>query len=320
MANPSNKGKGGELVKFSTVLKNQKNRELLRGALTRGLDMDRFVKCAWIQVTTNEAIFELAQSNPTSVFRAMLQCAQMGLYPDGISGDAYLVPFKNQCVAIRGYRGLIRQFSEHNPDSAPMPVVFDEIRQNDEWDYERGATPKLMHKPAKEQRGEVTHYYAAVRFKDGSVWPKVMTVEDVEAFSKYSKTDKFWNSPHENTRRWMRIKTVVRQLFKEVPIPSMSREQIDREEAVETGVVEVDDYLTLVSGEGPHVYGNGVKKTEVVATAKTEPKKTREIMREIMNPNPKPRPEPEPDLPIEPEYPLHSDGTEAPPADDKLFE
>jgi recombination protein RecT len=265
-----------ELVKFSGVLKNSANQSLLQGALTHGLDMNRFVKSAWIQVTTNEDIKELAVKNPSSVFKAMLQCAQMGLYPDGQNGDAYLVKFGNQCVAIRGYRGLMRLFSDNNPDAASMPVVFDKICENDEWDYERGASPMLTHKPSKTDRGKTTHYYAAARFRDGSVWPKVMTVEEVEGFSKYAKTDKFWNSPHQNTKEWMRIKTVVRQLFKEVPLPNVSREQLEQEDAVERGIVNAERYLEIVADStSSHVEGAEIRKTEtkVIDDKKKNPTK-----------------------------------------------
>lgn len=343
MTKAPSKGGGGELVsvplKFSAILKNQKNRELLRGALTHGLDMSRFVKCAWIQVSSNEDIRGLAQTNPTSVFRAMLQCAQMGLYCDGISGDAYLVKFGNQCVAIRGYRGLMRLFGENNPDAAPMPVVFDTICENDEWEYERGATPSLMHKPAKKDRGAITHYYAAARFKDGSVWPKVMSAAEVEEFKKYAKTDKFWGSPHPNTRKWQRIKTVIRQLFKEVPIPSsVSRERIYQEETFESGDITVDNYLELVSGEDeqPQVHGADVRKTEAVPQ-KQKAKSTARPAKQSKPAEPdtpyseaKSEPEPwfqpetkreEPEVAERAEaaqYPLHDD--EPAEDDDKLFE
>ena len=114
---------GNELAKFNTILRSKKNKDLLAGALTQGLDMSRFIKCAWIQAQTNEDINELAKTNPASVFRAMLQCAQMGLYPDGQNGDAYLVKFGKNCVAIRGYKGLMKLFgaSKHAASMPPAP-------------------------------------------------------------------------------------------------------------------------------------------------------------------------------------------------------
>lgn len=246
------------LAKFSNVIKSKSNKQLLGAALTRGLDMDRFIKSAWIQVQTNKDIYELAEQNPTTVFRAMLQCASMGLYPDGISGDAYLVKFGNQCVAIRGYKGLMRLFAE-SPQAAPMPFVIDTIRENDEWDYGSGTDPWLTHKPAKSDRGEITHYYAVARFSDQSALPLVMSVSEVESFKAYSKTNKFWDSDKEATRTWMRLKTVIRQLMKKLPLAERVRSDLEQEDAVESGRVSPEAIDDL---QGVHIEGGEIKKTQ----------------------------------------------------------
>lgn len=263
MASRPQQASNEALAKFSSVLKNKNNKALLEGALTKGLDMSRFIKCAWIQAQISPDVAELAQKNPTSVFRAMVQCAQMGLYPDGVNGDAYLVKYGNQCVAIRGYKGLMRLFAA-SPVSAPMPFVYDVIREHDTWDLEMGANPFFTHKPAKENRGEVTHYYAVARFSDGSIMPKVMTVEDVEKFKSYTKSKAFWDSPHEPTKQAMRIKTVIRQLIKMLPLAETARADMEREEALEAGKVDVEQLLELNGGE-THVYGDGVKKSQPVS-------------------------------------------------------
>lgn len=249
---------GSELAKLSVVLKNTKNRSLLASALTRGLDMDRFIKCAWIQINLSDDIRDLAKRKPANVFRAMLQCASMGLYPDGISGDAYLVKFGDNCVVIRGYNGLMRLFNDH-PDSASIPFVADVVREKDAWGYELGAKPTLFHRPSLEpDRGDVTHYYAIARFKDGTILPKVMTAIEVEEFKKYAKTETFWDSEHENTRLWMRKKTVIRQLAKMLPASPEIVQAMDADERAERGKL-VEETL-----DGDHVYGAEVAPAQAV--------------------------------------------------------
>ena len=248
-----------ELAKFSHVLKLDANRKLLAGALARDLDLDRFIRRAWIQTQINEDIFELAKRNPTTVFRAMLQCAMMGLYPDGINGDAYLVKFGNQCVAIRGYKGMMKLFAAH-PAAAPMPFVVDTIREKDTWAMKLGANPSFEHEPAKDDRGKVTHFYAIARFADGSIMPKVMSVEEVEKYKTYAKTAKFWDAKEENTREWMRKKAVIRQLMKSLPLAETTRADVEREEALESGSLDADEYLSL-NGES-HISGGEVQKTQ----------------------------------------------------------
>jgi recombination protein RecT len=237
-------------------------------ALTAGLDLNEFITCAWIQVQSDERIAGLAKAYPERVFKAMLQAARMGVYLDGVSGDGYLVVYgkevaKQTCVAMRGYKNYMRLFAENNPDAAAMPVVFDEVREGDEFDFQRGADPFIHHKYGKD-RGDVTHYYAAARFKDGTCWPKVMTIAEVDAFKKYAKTMDFWDSPHENTRKWMRIKTVVRQLFKEVPIPRAARRMLDEDEGLANGELDIEDVLDVdVEVKGETITPSQTKRVDV---------------------------------------------------------
>lgn len=259
------------LAKLSQVMKTKSNKSLLEGALTQGLDMSRFVKCAWIQAQTNKDINALAQSNPTSVFRALLQCAQMGLYPDGVNGEAYLVKFGNECVAIRGYRGLMKLFAQ-SPQAAALPFVVDVIRENDRWELSLGGKPMLEHTPAKKDRGDITHFYAVARFKDGTEMPKVMSAEEVEAFKGYAKTKKFWDSQDEPIKIAMRLKTVVRQLCKMLPLADGMRLPTavpEREEAFEAGELSASEYLGATEPNGStvvteHIEGGDIKKTEAL--------------------------------------------------------
>ena len=49
----------------------------------------------------------LMQCTQASVLQAVMTSCALGLEPDGVSGQAYLVPYKDVCTLIPGYRGLI---------------------------------------------------------------------------------------------------------------------------------------------------------------------------------------------------------------------
>jgi len=63
-----------------------------------------FISNVLITVAENEA---LQRCTPVSIIAAALRAATMRLSVDLTSGQAYLVPFKDRCTLVVGYRGLI---------------------------------------------------------------------------------------------------------------------------------------------------------------------------------------------------------------------
>ena len=47
----------------------------------------------------------LLKTNPQTFLGCIVQSAQLGLDPSGITGEAYLVPYKDVCTFIIGWRG-----------------------------------------------------------------------------------------------------------------------------------------------------------------------------------------------------------------------
>lgn len=274
-----------QLSPLSHLLRLTSNVKLLDAATkSKGIDRDRFVRCAWIQIQLSDDLRDLAEKKPVQIFRALLQCAGMGLYPDGISGDAYLVRFKDSCAAIRGYKGLMRLFAA-NPVAAHLPFVADVVREKDQFSYQLGSEPRLSHTPAHGERGEITHYYAVARFRDGACLPKVMTVAEVEKYKVYAKTMKFWDAPEENTRIWMRLKTVIRQLIKLLPLADNVKEEVERDEAVEAGNLPED----IIDVEP--IAGDTVQPTQPKADAVPPVPALPEGVPPIPVPTPTPQPE-----------------------------
>ena len=57
---------------------------------------------------------KLLECTRESLLACIVQCAQLGLEPDGLLGQAYLIPFYNgrknryECQLIVGYKGLLK--------------------------------------------------------------------------------------------------------------------------------------------------------------------------------------------------------------------
>jgi recombination protein RecT len=193
----------------------QRRTELIE-ALPRSIDAQRFIRVA---LTAIQRTPELAQCTPASLYAGILQAAQLGL-EIGLQNQAHLVPYWNnerKCYEAQfqiGYLGL-RDLAERYGDIIDGDAQL--VREGDVFDYELGSDPRLVHKPAFAQRGEITHAYAWARPKNGSLKIAVMTREEIEAHRDAfvrRKKDGSFGPAWTKTFPAMALKTVMRQLYK----------------------------------------------------------------------------------------------------------
>lgn len=189
-------------------------------ALPSVITPERFTRIVLSALSTNP---QLAACTPKSFLGAMMTSAQLGLEPNTPLGQAYLIPRKNgragtlECQFQLGYKGLIdlAHRSEQIRD-IQAHVVY----ANDEFVYELGLDPKLIHKPAASNRGEPTHFYAVYHTRSGGYGFEVMSVDDVRAhatkFSESYKRGSF--SPWSTNFEEMAKKTVLKKALKYAPM------------------------------------------------------------------------------------------------------
>lgn len=189
------------------------------------LDPERFTRVALTVVRQSS---DLQRCRPESLLGALMTSAQLGLEP-GPLGEAYLVPYKDQCTFIPGYRGLIKlawQSGQLRNISARV------VHENDEFDYEFGLHPDLVHRPARGDRGGITDVYAAATLLDGGAEFEVMTVADIELIRKRSAAGK--SGPWVTDWEAMARKTAVRQLAKWLPMATTLNRALAVEGSVRT--------------------------------------------------------------------------------------
>lgn len=189
-------------------------------ALPTFFSPDRFARiCCNILVPKNYKdqiqINKLLSCNPNTFFGALLACAQLGLEPDGLLGQAYLVPYGNRVQLLIGYRGLI-DLARRSGEMTSL--VAHSVHQNDEFSFDFG-TCELPHHTFNltKDRGEVIAFYAIARFKDGSYHFDLMTKPEVDAIrrrSAHSGDDTPWGTDYEE----MGKKTVIRRIAKYLPM------------------------------------------------------------------------------------------------------
>ena len=87
-----------------------------------------------------------------------------------------LHPFGGHVQFQIGYKGYI-SLSRRSGDL--LTVYAEVVRERDEFQYEVGLEPKLIHKPALDDAGQLTHVYAVAKYKDGGYNFIVLTRAEV---------------------------------------------------------------------------------------------------------------------------------------------
>lgn len=188
-------------------------------ALPSVLTPERFTRIVMSAISSTP---KLAETTPQSFLGAMMTAAQLGLEPNTPLGQAYLLPYKNkgvlECQFQLGYKGLIDLAYRSGQVSI---IQAQAVHENDDFSYEYGLDPKLVHKPALHDRGDVYCYYAMFRTKDGGFGFEVMSREDIENHARrYSQSYGSDFSPWKNNFDEMAKKTVLKRVLKYAPLKS----------------------------------------------------------------------------------------------------
>lgn len=206
-------------------------RDQIAKQLPKGVDADRFVRTAMTVVQMNP---ELLLCTPTSLFGSIMLAAKDGLLPDG--KEAVIQPYN---VKIKGQNGQqdrwekqaqympmvkgLMQIMYRSGDVAMVDGVA--VYQKDEFNYERGDMPRIVHKPymGVEDPGPVVAAYVVIKLTNGEVKREVMTRRDIENVRNASKAKDGpgWKNWYDQ----FAIKAVIKRAFKQLPTDS---EDFDR--------------------------------------------------------------------------------------------
>lgn len=189
---------------------NKKNPDQLLAYL-KPKEASRLIQCV---VDATRQVPQLANCTPPSLISAVLSCAQYGLYC-GVSQEAAIVPYNNKRKGITEaqfqpmYQGIIK-LAYNSGFTAGISAEV--VREGDYFDYQKGTSPYLKHRPNPEaENNEITHFYAVIHKTKGML-PDfiVMTKKQIDAFKKDSE---IWNKNYIA----MGKKTVIKRALKLVP-------------------------------------------------------------------------------------------------------
>jgi len=217
-------------------------KEQIAMALPRHLTPERMIRVALTAVSRSE---RLQQCSPATIAGCVVQASILGLEPDGVLGEAYLVPFWNkdapngkggkgayECQLIPGYQGLLKLVRN---TGELKTIDVQEVCENDEFDFAKGTDPFIHHKQSLGDRGKITIYWAGATLNSGGQQFEVMTVEQIEQHrDRYSKSAA--TGPWKTSPEWMFKKTVLRKLIKLLPKSAQAQAAVSLDERAEVGV------------------------------------------------------------------------------------
>lgn len=195
--------------------------EQIKAALPANVTIAKFVRATVTALMQNA---DLAPANPeaqTALFQALIKCAQDGLLPDGREAALVLYGGKAQYLPMIG--GLRKIAAEHG-----WTIRTAVIYENDEFTYELGLEPRIVHRPAglREQRGGLIGAYAIGTHRDGRKEVEVFTAEDVERARQVSRAKD--NGPWKTWTDRMWEKTVGKRLFAKLPLDKTDADRVAR--------------------------------------------------------------------------------------------
>jgi recombination protein RecT len=234
----------------------QKHKQQFADALPKYLDPERFARVGVRAIAENSL---LLKCDANSLVGALMEAAILGVEPNSVLGEAYLIPYWNnkanrgkggyEAQLQVGYQGLIKlcRNSGQVRDIEAQPV-----HEFDVFDYQRGSNTYLHHKPPiKGPCGRVIGYYASFRTAD-SFHFEYRTIEEIEehrdrfsqgAYKKergsYVLDDagkRILQGPWKDNPDWMCRKTVLIQVLKLAPKSVALMTAVNLDERADAGV------------------------------------------------------------------------------------
>ena len=251
---------------LAALLDNQKHK--FAEVLPEHLKPERLIKLALVAVSRNEALLECTG---TSVLKALMDSAELGLDCSGVLGQGYLVPFRNkdtgakEAVFIAGYRGLITLARRSGMIN---DVVAYPVYRSDRFKISLGTDQEIVHEPdvdIERQDNDIIGAYLVAHIK-GSDKPHIewMTRGDIEKVRKRSQQPDglLWGKNYAEACR----KTVVRRGVKYLPMSVELEKALHHENQVD-GAIDITSEIQAAQGRA-HATNGETQKEKAIADAK----------------------------------------------------
>ena len=207
-----------------------KRADEIASQLPGNIRRDRFLNAAIAAVKQTP---EILKATPRSIFTAITKAAQDGLMPDGREGVITVYRTQNKDGSwsdLAQWNPMIYGLRKRAREIDDVIVNAQVVHAGDEFVWEEGDEPRIVHKPAKlgTPRGEMVGAYAIIKKDDHILHREVMDAGQINSVREQSKAKNgmMWTKFADQAWR----KTVARRAFKSVPCSERLSEVIQRDD------------------------------------------------------------------------------------------
>lgn len=183
----------------------------LKIALPSSIPVEKFMRVAQTAISMNPS---LLKADRQSLYSACMILAQRSILPDNREGS--LVCFGDKVtpmIMIAGTMKLLRNSGEL------ATIVAEPVYENDYFKYWIDSNGQnLEHKPLMfGERGKQIGIYAFAKTKSNEIYIEVMSISDIDAIKRTSRSANNDSSPWKSFPIEMQKKSIIRRLAKRLP-------------------------------------------------------------------------------------------------------
>lgn len=235
----------GKTVTFGDYI--AKNEKAIQSLLVKNIKVEYIERLALNAYSKNP---QLANCSFESILKALMDALAMGIVPFTIENEGYIIPYKQTAQFQFGYRGILKVCR----NTGLFQNIYTRIVYNrDEFYYEYGLQPKLVHKPIINPpkdyyiNDNITHFYSAYVLLSGGfdfvVWTKEQVDKHRDRYTKANLSDPsaIWNKEYPQ----MGQKTLLIMNLKYAPKSRELLENLAKDETVKRELApEPEDFLS----------------------------------------------------------------------------
>jgi recombination protein RecT len=232
-------------------------------ALPKHMTADKLLRIVSTEISRTP---KLKDCTPQSLITAIVQSAQLGLFPDSLAGECYLIPYENRkagtldCQFQIGYKGMLRlAYNSAQIES----IEAHSVHENDEFDFCFGTNQYLKFKPNLKNRGENLCYYAQAKLKTGGQPFIILSIEDVNKHRNFSKAASSNYSPWATHYDEMAKKTAIRVLLKYLPRNAEDLNLLQSISLDEQADLGMQDNNSIIDSETGEIIANQTKSSKL---------------------------------------------------------
>lgn len=175
-----------DLVIFENTLKPLAPR--FEQALAGAIPVERLMRSIMVSVERNPDL--LVKADRQSLLNASMSAACLALEVDGVTGQAYFIPFKGKAQLVIGYKGMNTLGARSG-----FSIQGEVVREGDAFDYELGDKGFVRHKPKLGNRGPILAAWATASSLHRPALVSVLGIDDIMAIKQKSPGGSRSDSP-----------------------------------------------------------------------------------------------------------------------------